>query len=70
MGNEAKHLGNIVQSFVSVATDCRSKRLMLIGYVIKNFSKFGHLQTDLLINLFNSFCCSFYESSLCDLHLR
>ena len=41
---------------------------MFIGYVNKLISKFGHLQPDVLINLFNTYCCSFYGSSLWHLH--
>ena len=65
---EVKHLGNIVQCSPSDAADCRFKRSIFIGYVDKLISKFGHLQPDVLINLFNTFCCSFYGSSLWDLH--
>ena len=66
--NEVKHLGNIVQSTLSDDGDCRFKRSMFIGYVNKLISKFGHLQPDVLINLFNTYCCSFYGSSLWHLH--
>ena len=52
--NEVKHLGNIVQSSLSDDGDCRFKRSMFIGYVNKLISKFGHLQPDVLINLFNN----------------
>ena len=41
---------------------------MFIGYVNKLISKFGHLQPDVLINLFNTYCCSFNGSSLWHLH--
>ena len=66
--NEAKHLGNIVQSSLSDDGNCRFKCSMFIGYVNKLISKFGHLQQDVLINLFNTYCCSFYGSSLWHLH--
>ena len=66
--DEVKHLGNIVQSSLSDDGDCRFKRSMFIGYVNKLISKFGHLQPDVLINLFNTYCCSFYGSSLWHLH--
>ena len=38
--NEVKHLGNIVQSSLNHAADCRFKRSMFIGYVNKLISKF------------------------------
>ena len=66
--NEVKHLGNIVQSSLSDDGDCKFKRSMFIGYVNKLISKFGHLQPDVLINLFNTYCCSFYGPSLWQLH--
>ena len=65
--NEVKHLGNIVQSSLSDDGDCGLSS-MFIGYVNKLISKFGHLQPDVLINLFNIYCCSFYGSSLWHLH--
>ena len=33
--NEVKHLGNVMQSSLSDAADCRFKRSMFIGYVNK-----------------------------------
>ena len=41
---------------------------MFIGYVNKLISKFGHLQPKVLLNLFNTYCCSFYGSSTWGLH--
>ena len=41
---------------------------MFIGYVNKLISKFGHLQLKVLLNLFNTYCCSFYGSSIWGLH--
>ena len=35
---------------------------MFIGYVNKCISKFGHLQSKVLLNVFNTYCCSFYGS--------
>ena len=66
--NEVKDLGNNVQSSLSDDRDCRFKRSMFFGYVNKLISKFGHLQPDVLINLFNTYCCSFYGSSLWHLY--
>ena len=39
-----------------------------IGYVNKLISKFGHLQPKVLLNLFNTYCSSFYRSSTWGLH--
>ena len=50
------HIGN----FVDVAL---SEPSMFIGYVNMLIGKFGHLQPKVLLNLFNTYCCSFYESS-------
>ena len=41
---------------------------MFICYVNKLISKFGHLQHKVLLNLFNTNCCSFYGSSTWWLH--
>ena len=38
--------------------------LLVIGYVNKLGSNFGKLQSKVLINLFKSYCCSFYGSHL------
>ena len=37
-----RHLGNIVDSTLSVSLDCRYKQSMFIGYVNKLIRKFGH----------------------------
>ena len=58
-----RHLGNFVDSTLSDSLDCRYKRSMFIGYVNKLMSKFGHLQPHILINLFKTYCCSFFGSS-------
>ena len=58
-----RHLGNFVDSTLSDSLDCRYKRSMFIGYVNKLISKFGHLQPHIVINLFKTYCCSFFGSS-------
>ena len=58
-----RHLGNFVDSTLSHSLDCRYKRSMFIGYVNKLIIKFGHLQPHILINLFKTYCCSFFGSS-------
>ena len=59
---------DIVDVALSYSLDCRYKCSMFIGYVNKLISKFGHLQPNVLFNLFNTFCCSFYGSSTWGLH--
>ena len=56
-----RHLGNLVDPTLSDSLDCRYKRSMFIGYVNKLISKFGHLQPHILINLFKTYCCSFFD---------
>ena len=46
----------------------RDTSSVCIGYVNKLISKFGHLQPKVLLNLFNTYCCSFYGSSIWGLH--
>ena len=58
-----RHLGNFVGSTLSDSLDCRYKRSMFIGYVNELISKFGHLQPHILINIFKTYCCSFFGSS-------
>ena len=38
------------------------KRSLFNGYVNKLKVNFGKLQSSILMNLFNSYCCSFYGS--------
>ena len=61
--DNVRHIGNFVDATLSDSVDCRYKRSMFIGYVNKLISKFGHLQPNVLLNLFNTYCCSFYGSS-------
>ena len=66
--DNVRHIGNFVDATLSDSVDCRYKRSMFIGYVNKLISKFGHLQPNVLLNLFNTYCCSFYGSSTWGLH--
>ena len=59
-----RHLGNFAESTLSDSLDCRYKQSMFIGYVNKLISKFGHLQPHILINLFKTYCCSFFTNVL------
>ena len=66
--NMLRHLGNFVDVALSDSLVYRYKRSMFIGYVNKLISKFGHLHPKVLLNLFNTYCCSFYGSSTWGLH--
>ena len=44
--------------------DCGIKKLRFIGYINKLRSNYDTLQPHMLINLFRSYCCSFYGSML------
>ena len=58
------HLGNYVNSACNDDVDCNIKKSFFIGYVNKLMANYGRLQTSVLINLFKSYCCSFYGSHL------
>ena len=66
--DNVRYLGNFVDATLSDSVDCRYNRSMFICYVNKLISKFGHLQPKVLLNLFNTYCCSFYGSSTWGLH--
>ena len=55
-----RHIGNIVDSILSDAFNCRYKRSMFIGYVNKLIRKFGHLQPHILIKLFKIIILLFF----------
>ena len=59
-----RHLGNYLDTTLTDEIDCRSKIYAYIGYVNKLNVKFGHLQLDIICNLFKSYCCSFYGSQM------
>ena len=62
--NKVKHLGNFINTDCNEITDCNFLKSLFIGYVNKLGSNFGKLQSKVLINLFKSYCCSFYGSHL------
>ena len=62
--SSVKHLGSYVNSDITITTDCDMKCSSFIGYVNKLIANFGYLQPFVLVNLFKTFCCSFYGSSL------
>ena len=62
--DKVKHLGNFINTDYNEIIDCNFKKSLFIGYVNKLGSNFGKLQSKILINLFKSYCCSFYGSHL------
>ena len=62
--DKVRHLGNFIDTTCIDYIDCITKKSYFIGYVNKlkvNFCKMTH---NVLINLFKSYCCSFYSSHL------
>ena len=62
--NHVKHLGNIVNNTLTDENDCALKISSFNGAVNKLMGNYGGLQTEMLIKLFNSYCCSFYGSQV------
>ena len=62
--DDVVHLGNYINSARNDDVDCNIKTYFFIGYVNKLMANYGRLQTSVLINLVNSYCCSFYGSHL------
>ena len=62
--DKVKHLGNFINKDCNEIPDCNFKKSLFIGYVNKLRSNFGMLQSNVLINLFKSYCCSYYGSHL------
>ena len=61
---DVKHLGNIVSADGTDTNDCILKRSQFTGAVNKLIGNFGHVPTQLLCQLFTTYCCSFYGSQL------
>ena len=62
--DKVKHLGNIVCSTGTDLIECTRKKSKFIGYVNQLKSTYGNPQSDILMNLFKSYCCSVYGSIL------
>ena len=62
--DKVRHLGNLINNTCTDLLDCNFKRSMFIGYVNKLRCNYGKVQYNVLINLFKSYCCSFYGSQL------
>lgn len=59
-----RHLGNFIDTTMTDQIDCITKKSMFIGYVNKLRANYSKLHPRALINLFKSYCCSFYGSHL------
>ena len=58
------HLSNYIHSACNDYVDCNILKYFFIGYVNKLMANYGRLQTCVLINLFKSYCCSFYGAHI------
>ena len=58
------HLGNFIDTTCTDYIDCIVKKSYFIGYVNKFKVNFGKMTHNVLINLFKSYCCSFYSSHI------
>ena len=65
-----KHLGNILQNDNSMEKDVGSKRGKFIGKIHSLNQDLYFCSPNLLIKLYNIYCCSFYGSNLYDLYCR
>ena len=62
--DKVRHLGNFIDTTCTDYIDCIVKKSHFIGYVNKLKVHFGKTTHNVLINLFKSYCCSFYSSHL------
>ena len=62
--DSVRHLGNFVDITCNDDFDCNAKKSLFIAYFNKMMANYSRLQPTVLINLFKSYCCSFYDSPL------
>ena len=62
--DKIRHLGNFIDTTCTDYIDCITEKSYFIGYVNKLKVNFGKMTHNVLINLFKSYCCSFYSSHL------
>ena len=62
--DNVRHLGNCVDITCNDAFDCNAEKSLFIAYFNKMMANYSSLQPTVLINLFKSYCCSFYGSPL------
>ena len=65
--NDLKHLGNVLQSDNSMTIDCNKKRAIFISKIHSLNQEFYFNSPDVILKLYNIYCCSFYGSSIWDL---
>ena len=65
---EIKHLGNILQSNISMKSDCLAKRGNFIGTINAMMQEFHFVNPDVLVKLINVYATSFYGSVLWNLY--
>ena len=58
--NDLKHLGNVLQSDNSMTIDCNKKRAIFISKIHSLNQEFYFNSPDVILKLFNIYCCSFY----------
>jgi exonuclease III len=64
---EALHLGNVLSVESNDLADISNKKCKFYQSVNHLFAKFGSLQSEILCNLFNTYCTSYYGSQTWDL---
>ena len=65
--NDLKHLGNVLQSDNSMTIDCNKKQAIFISKMHSLNQEFYFNNPDVILKLYNIYCCSFYGSSIWDL---
>ena len=66
--NSLKHLRNVLQSGNSMTIDCNKKWEIFISKIHSLNQKFYFNSLDVILTLYNIYCCSFYGSSIWDLN--
>ena len=59
--------GNVLQSDNSMTIDCNKKRAIFISKIHSLNQEFYFNSPDVILKLYNIYCCSFYGSSIWDL---
>ena len=62
--DKVRHLGNFIDTTCTDYIYCIVKKSHFIGYVNTLQVNFGKMTHNVLINLFKSYCCSFYSFHL------
>ena len=59
--NQIKHLGNYIDRNLNESINCTHTKFIFIGQVNKLCVNFGCLQMSVLVRLFKTYCCTFYD---------